>query len=172
MLRYARRLTSQVYTARAERKDYEYTPFSPENEPFALYLRGSNVHELLRGEAGLHRLTRGTTEDRRRELACVTVLPIPEPPPQEEPERLRKTLTRLLRTAPARDGDAFVRTHDEGKEHAVRDPRTGTRVSGVASVLKEGRIDEFLLANLRSRSRPPAKKPEKPRGLRTIEFAL
>ncbi len=109
MLRYARGLTSQVYTAWAKRKDYEYTPFSPENEPFALYLRGSNVHELLRGEAGLHRLTRGTAENHRRELTCLTVLPIPETPPQDNPERLRKTLTRLLRTAPARADAPFVR---------------------------------------------------------------
>lgn len=66
----------------------------------------------------------------------------------------------------------FARTYVEGSEHTARDTRTDTHATGAVSILEDGRIDEFLLANLRSLPSRPAKKPEKPRGLRTPGSAL
>jgi protein subunit release factor B len=153
-----------MYTAWAKRKGYEYGAFdtSPPSEgttkeappaSSALYLKGSNVYELLRGEAGLHKLSSGTAEDRRRELARVTVLPAQDVPVPDDPVKPHAALTDVVRgrveAHDENDASAFVRIYHEGRERFVRDPRTGVRLTDVSSVLEDGRIDEFLLAGLR-----------------------
>jgi hypothetical protein len=123
----------------------------------ALYLKGSNVYELLRGEAGLHKRSSGTAEDRRRELARVTVLPAQDVPVPDGPVHPQAVVTELVRgSADAydeHDTSAFVRIYHEGRERLVRDPRTGVRLTDVSSVLEDGQIDEFLLASLHWRRR-------------------
>jgi protein subunit release factor A len=158
----ARLLT--LYTSWAERKGYEYSAFDtsqpPEEiseeaspEPSAIYVKGSNVYELLRGEVGLHKLSSGTAEERRRELAHVTVLPVQDAAVPDDPAQLHAVLTHLVKGGADADADhenaAFVRIYHEGRERFVRDPRTGVRLTDVSSVLEDGRIDEFLLASLR-----------------------
>jgi protein subunit release factor B len=52
----------------------------------------------------------------------------------------------------AQDGaGTIVRVYDSARHRAVRDPRTGVRVKDPDRVLREGRIDAFLLAGLRQR---------------------
>ena len=46
---------------------------------------------------------------------------------------------------------SIVRVYDSSRHRAVRDPRTGVRVKDPDRVLREGRIDAFLLASLRQR---------------------
>lgn len=153
-----------MYTAWAKRKGYEYIAFDTSSPPeettkvaspasSALYLKGSNVYELLRGEAELHKLSSGTTEDWRRELVHVTVLPAQNVPLPDEPAQLPAVLTNLVRgsadTQDRHDTVAFVRIYHEGRERFVRGPRTGVRLTDGSSVLEDGRIDAFLLASLR-----------------------
>lgn len=47
------------------------------------------------------------------------------------------------------DPGAVVRIYQDGTRSGVRDPRTGVRVGNVGAVLRECRIDEFLLAAVR-----------------------
>jgi ATP-dependent Clp protease ATP-binding subunit ClpC len=152
-----------MYTAWAARKGYEYTVFDPSNSPEserrkhsavapALYVIGSNVYEFLRGEAGLHKLHSGPAEDRQRDLARVTVLPVTDIPEPDDPASLSAALARLAASAAPSDADesgAVARVYSQGRHRAVRDPRTGARVNDVGAVLQEGQIDAFLLAALR-----------------------
>jgi hypothetical protein len=124
----------------------------------ALYVRGSNVYEFLRGEAGLHKLLSGPAEDRQRDLARVTVLPASDVP-DDDPTRLYAALVRLALGADSGDleNDAVARVYNsQGRHRAVRDPRTGARVADVAAVLRDGQIDPFLLATLRQAARAVA----------------
>jgi len=152
-----------MYTAWAARKGYEYTVFDPIHSPEserrkhgtfmpALYVIGSNVYEFLRGEAGLHKLHSGPAEDRQRDLARVTVLPASGIPDLDDPPLLYAALAELAVSAAPADADdsgAVARVYSQGRHRAVRDPRTGTRVTDVSAVLHNGEIDAFLLAALR-----------------------
>jgi len=163
-----------MYTAWAARKGYEYTVIDPHGEGDrrgrdgrpassaapALYVRGSNVYEFLRGEAGLHKLLSGPAEDRQRDLARVTVLPATDMPDGDDPTALYAALVRLALSGASGDleTDAVARVYNsQGRHRAVRDPRTGARVPDVAAVLRDGQIDAFLLATLRQAAiAPPA----------------
>jgi len=155
-----------MYTAWAARKGYEYTVIDPHSEADrrgrdgrtaiattpALYVRGSNVYEFLRGEAGLHKLLSGPAEDRQRDLARVSVLPAADVPDGDDPTALYAALVRLALSGTSGDleTDAVARVYNsQGRHRAVRDPRTGARVADVAAVLRDGQIDAFLLATLR-----------------------
>jgi hypothetical protein len=167
-----------MYTAWAARKGYEYTVFDPANPPEgerrkhssmapALYVIGSNVYEFLRGEAGLHKLHSGPAEDRQRDLARVTVLPANDIPDLDDPAQLYAALARLaVSAAPAGadDSDGVARVYSQGRHRAVRDPRTGARVTDVGAVLHDGQIDAFLLATLRHYAALQANGRELPRG--------
>jgi hypothetical protein len=48
------------------------------------------------------------------------------------------------------DDAAIVRVYEEGRRTVVRDPRTNARSTALADVLREGRIDVFLLEALRA----------------------
>jgi protein subunit release factor B len=156
----------EMYAAWAARKGYEYELLDPAEPPdgadrrrpppapSALYVRGSNIYEFLRGEAGLHKLSSGAAEDRQRTLARVTVLRVLDPPPEDDPQQRHAALARLLgggAEGADRRGDraAVVRTYSQGRHRFVRDARTGVRLTDVTAVLQEGQIDAFLLASLR-----------------------
>jgi hypothetical protein len=133
----------------------------------ALYVIGSNVYEFLRGEAGLHKLHSGPAEDRQRDLARVTVLPATDISDLDDPARLYAALARLAMSAAPADADdsgAVARVYSQGRHRAVRDPRTGVRVTDVNAVLHDGQIDAFLLAALRQSAAQHAAAPELPRG--------
>ena len=167
-----------MYTAWATRKGYEYTVFDPVSLPEserrkhgsivpALYVIGSNVYEFLRGESGLHKLHSGPAEDRQRDLARVTVLPVSNIPDLDDPARLYAALAQLAVSAAPSDADdssAVARVYSQGRHRAVRDPRTGTRVTDVSAVLHDGQIDAFLLAALRHYAALQANGRELPRG--------
>lgn len=153
----------QMYTAWARRKGYEYHAFDPladgsaaqDAQPGAVFLKGSNVYEFLRVEAGLHKLNESARDERRRILARVTVLPIPENVAadvtdfvQLEPE-LRQLLATSVDGGDGRGGQAVVRMYYQGRQRYVRDPRTGVRLNDLQAVLRDGEIDAFLLASLR-----------------------
>jgi ATP-dependent Clp protease ATP-binding subunit ClpA/protein subunit release factor B len=151
-----------MYTAWAARKGYEYAVFDTADQPErerhkhssiapALYVIGSNVYEFLRGEAGLHKLHSGPAEDRQRDLARVTVLPASHMPDLDDRVRLYDALAQLALSAAPADADdgAVARVYSQGRHRAVRDPRTGMRVTDVSAVLQDGQIDAFLLAALR-----------------------
>ncbi len=55
------------------------------------------------------------------------------------------------------DGEpgSVVRVYEDGKRRGVRDPRTGVRQSHLIAVLREGKIDAFLLGNLRAERLAP-----------------
>jgi hypothetical protein len=158
-----------MYTAWAKRKGYEYTVLDPSDTPDggrrhtafmpAIYVKGSNVFEFLRGEAGLHKLISGPSEDRQRDLARVTVLPADDLP-DDDPALFYAALMRVSSAnevgasdppagADPSDDAAVARIYSQGRHRAVRDPRTGTRVNDVNAVLHDGQLDAFLLATLR-----------------------
>jgi ATP-dependent Clp protease ATP-binding subunit ClpA len=159
-----------MYSAWATRKGYEYSVLDPADLPEgdrrkhgsgtpALYLKGSNVYEFLRGEAGLHKLLSGPAEDRQRDLARVTVLAADDLPDGDNPLELYAALASLaLSSEVSDDGEngAVARVYSQGRHRAVRDPRTGARVTDVNAVLHDGQIDEFLLAALRQHAAGPA----------------
>jgi protein subunit release factor A len=162
-----------MYTAWAARKGYEYSALdptrpsdgdrrrTPPSSSSALYVKGSNVYEFLRGEAGLHKLISGPAEDRQRDLARVTVLLAPDIPAADDPAQLQAALAHLAASgaemADGDDGGAVVRVYSQGRHRAVRDPRTGVRQTDVNAVLQDGQIDAFLLATLRQAATAPAK---------------
>jgi hypothetical protein len=160
-----------MYTAWAARKGYEYTVLEPDaRSPAserrrhtpgslspALYVKGSNVYEFLRGEAGLHKLISGPAEDRQRDLARVVVLLATDMPGGDDPTKLYAALTRLTLGGAADDENgAIARVYSQGRHRAVRDPRTGARLTDVSAVLHDGQIDAFLLATLRQSAAPTA----------------
>ena len=162
-----------MYAAWAARKGYEYTVLDPahlaESERRrhsavapALFVVGSNVYEFLRGEAGLHKLHSGPSEDRQRDLARVIVLPATGIPDLDDPSQLYAAMMHLAAGAAPEDADesgAVARVYSQGRHRAVRDPRTGVRVNDVVAVLHNGEIDAFLLATLRQAAAqlsPPA----------------
>lgn len=168
-----------MYTAWAARKGYEFTVVDPAARSHegdhrrhpagtpALYVRGSNVYEFLRGEAGLHKLLSGPAEDRQRDLARVSVLPADGLPDADDSVALQAALAKLALSAASGDieTDAVARVYNsQGRHRAVRDPRTGARVPDVAAVLRDGQIDAFLLATLRqaATAQAPARAVETP----------
>ncbi|MFN8501510.1 AAA family ATPase [Kouleothrix sp.] len=148
-----------MYSAWAAHKGHEYTILAPEGAgarprgTATLYVRGSNVYEFLRGEAGLHKLLSGPAEDRQRDLARVTVLPA-QGVPDDDPAELYGALAQLALAGDTADDDgALARIYtSSGRHRSVRDPRTGARVADVGAVLQGGQIDAFLLASLRARA--------------------
>lgn len=154
-----------MYAAWADRKAYQWVPLPHRStadgasaeasrlpQPQGLFIQGSGVVQFLRAEAGLHKMNTGSAEDRRRLLARVSVHAAPELPDAEQPEEISRLATRLLTEATVEKDGAVVRIYQEGRHRYVRDPRTGTRLTHVDAVLKEGRIDPFLLANLQQAS--------------------
>jgi ATP-dependent Clp protease ATP-binding subunit ClpC len=114
-----------MYVAWAARSGREPGVVETDAGP-ALEFEGTGAAALLAGEAGLHRLD-GAGE---RLLARVAV----------EIEGVGP---------PADPAGAVVRTYRRDARAAVRDPRTGVRCADVASVLRDGAIEPFLLAALR-----------------------
>ena len=104
----------------------------------ALRIEGLSTHELLRGEAGIHRRVR---PQQAAELARVTV--------GDEGDD-------------GDDGGLVVRVYEEGRRRVVRDPRTRTRTADLDAVLREGRIDAFLLAMLKLRASEATPRPAEP----------
>ena len=161
-----------MYAAWAERKGYEYTLIEPAAEqragraapaplppPGALVVKGSNVATILRGEAGLHRRSLGGGEERTRTVVRVAVLPVPENTAGTAADGLRATPAGLSASPTdgigASDDAAIVRLYTIGRQQSVRDPRTGARATNVAAVLRNGEIDDFLLAWLRQAAAQP-----------------
>jgi ATP-dependent Clp protease ATP-binding subunit ClpC len=120
-----------MYAAWAERtgRDVREQEDPPSN---SLVVEGLSSFDLLAGENGLHRRV---LSDRQVLLARVTVTSA-NGDNGHAPE-------------PADDPGTIVRIYEEGRRRSVRDPRTGTRVGNLDAVLREGRIDAFLLAYLR-----------------------
>jgi ATP-dependent Clp protease ATP-binding subunit ClpC len=103
-----------------------------DGDGLAARIDGPSTADLLAGEAGLHRRIH---TDRSVALARVVVAADGDEAPREEEP----------------DSGTVVRVYEEGRRRVVRDPRTGARETHVAAVLRDGRIDAFLLAWLRAR---------------------
>ena len=116
----------EMYAAWAERTGREAS--ERDGSGNAIRIEGLSTFDLLQGEAGLHRRS---TAGREPELARVIV------------------------AADGADDEAdgepgsVVRVYEDGKRRGVRDPRSGVRQSHLIAVLREGKIDAFLLGNLR-----------------------
>jgi ATP-dependent Clp protease ATP-binding subunit ClpC len=111
-----------------------------DQRPHALHVSGPASHQLLLGEAGLHR------RDRSGQPSALVRVSIRRPDQED------------ARQAEDEDG-LVVRVYATGRRQAVHDPRTRARHGNVEAVLQDGRIDEFILAHLRSRDRPDATTP-------------
>ncbi|MDP1849483.1 MAG: AAA family ATPase [Solirubrobacteraceae bacterium] len=116
-----------MYGTWAQRTGREAT--RPAGATGTLVVSGPASYALLTTEAGLHRRD---GPDRGRRLVRVSVSLPGEPHAADGP-----------------DPGAVVRIYQDGTRSGVRDPRTGVRVGNVGAVLREGRIDEFLLAAVR-----------------------
>jgi ATP-dependent Clp protease ATP-binding subunit ClpA len=125
---WARQLLA-MYAAWAERTGRDAV--SDVDEALSVTIDGPATLALLAGEAGLHR---HVLPDGTEQLARVTVVDPAET--ADAPEA----------------GGTVARVYEEGKRRVVRDPRTGARLSHVASVLEKGHIDVFLIAALRDRA--------------------
>jgi len=109
-----------MYRAWAERTGRDVAV--PANGGAALIeIRGPATLELLAVEAGVHRRR---LADRHELDARVSIN--------------------------GADDAAVVRVYEEGRRTVVRDPRTNARSTALADVLREGRIDVFLLEALRA----------------------
>jgi ATP-dependent Clp protease ATP-binding subunit ClpA len=119
----------EMYCSWAKRTARDITPLP--DRRFAARIEGLATFDLLRGENGLHRRIHA---DHRVLLARVTVTP-------PDTEALRDGVFPIA---------SVVRIYEEGKRQLVRDPRTGAKETKVDAVLREGKIDPFLLAWLRA----------------------
>jgi ATP-dependent Clp protease ATP-binding subunit ClpC len=93
---------------------------------YALSVGGLSARDLLRNERGLHRHIHGENV----------------------------FLARVIIEPAGSDGEStgrpeVVRVYSEGRQQFVRDPRSGIRVGDVGSVLRQGRIEEFLIGGVR-----------------------
>jgi ATP-dependent Clp protease ATP-binding subunit ClpC len=145
-----------MYEAWAERKGFQWEPLpsatrkTDPDQAAAICVQGGGVYQFLRGEAGLHKLTTGSADSRRRLLSRVTVVPLRELPASGA---ALNPHAQDGDSASGDDGREVARVYQVGKHRFVRDPRTGVRITHVDAVLKEGQIDAFLLAHLRSNPR-------------------
>ena len=125
----------EMYAAWATRTGREVErvePGEPGDSP-AVRISGLASHELLAAESGLHRRL---SRDGRTLVARLTVTPAAGPAAVAE------------ETGAGGQGIAtVVRVYDDGKRQ-VRDPRTGVQVRDPEAVLREGRVDAFLLGSL------------------------
>jgi ATP-dependent Clp protease ATP-binding subunit ClpA len=117
-----------MYCSWAERTGRQISPV--DGRAHAVRIEGLATLELLQGEAGLHRRIHA---DRDVFLARVTVSPLAEDGVAERPI----------------DSGQVVRVYEEGRRQIVRDPRTATKDTRLSAVLRDGKIDAFLLAWLR-----------------------
>jgi ATP-dependent Clp protease ATP-binding subunit ClpC len=92
----------------------------------AVTIAGLSSRDLLECESGMHRWV---PAEGRPLLARVAVA---EPDDEAAPDISPPTVVRIY----------------EERRHQVRDPRTGIRVRDQAAVLREGRIDAFLIAGI------------------------
>ncbi|MBA3947183.1 MAG: AAA family ATPase [Herpetosiphonaceae bacterium] len=160
-----------MYGAWAQHKGYEHTLWNPLEEiehkdgkranqllPTAvLWIKGHNVFEFLRGEAGLHKLNNLTADDRQRILARINTLAVTAPHAPANGEELHRMLSALpisSSTEQGNDQDALVRVYNQGRHRFVRDPRTNLRLTDLSAILDGGQIDPFLLATLRAGEQP------------------
>jgi hypothetical protein len=104
-----------------------------------LTISGLSSYELLASEAGLHRRL---VPDGGSPLARVSV----------GREGVGGAADRSADEESEDGPGTIVRVYDGSRHRAVRDPRTGVRVKDPDRVLREGRIDAFILASLRRRS--------------------
>lgn len=117
-----------LYCAWAERTGR--TVDRTEGRPYSARIEGLSTLALLQGESGLHRRIQA---DRAVFLARVSVLPLDGDGSAER----------------SIDSGQIVRVYEEGRRQIVRDPRTATKETKLSAVLREGKIDAFLLAWLR-----------------------
>jgi len=114
----------EMYVAWAERTGREASTPHESDGGIDVRIDGRSSRELLEPEGGLHRLV---------------------------PRKGDALMARVVVTAlgeerrPAAEVPVLVRVYEESRRQ-VRDPRTGTYVKDPAKVLREGRIDPFLIA--------------------------
>ncbi len=127
---------------------YEHT------DEIALWLEGSNVFGFLKGERGLHRLLGADTAN-SEEIARVQVFALPDGTRVDrwlaDYQRMKTEIADGDRPQPAQEKLSVIRLYslDRGEKY-VRDQRTGLRLSQVKDVMQKGRIDEFILAYLKT----------------------
>jgi ATP-dependent Clp protease ATP-binding subunit ClpA/protein subunit release factor A len=122
-------------------------------EEIALWFEGSNVFGFLKGERGLHRLLTGDTGG--EELARAQVFALPDCTDVKkwlaDYQRIKTDITEGRQPPPAQEKHSVIRVYSlDRAEKFVRDQRTSVRMTGVKDVMRRGKIDEFILAFLKS----------------------
>ncbi|MBN1966001.1 MAG: AAA family ATPase [Anaerolineae bacterium] len=119
----------------------------------AIFAQGANVFGFLKGERGIHKLLGKdvTGEDHAR----VQVFAIPDGTDVKEwladYQRIKTDIAEGRQSQPPQEKHYVIRVYslDRG-EKFVRDQRTGLRQTNIKDVMQRGKIDEFILAFLRS----------------------
>lgn len=130
-----------------------YARYEPVDE-IAVGFEGSNVFGFLKGERGLHRLM-GEAGGVGEELARVQVFALPDGTDVkkwlEDYQRIKCEIVEGQRPAPPQEKHLVIRNYSlDRSEKFVRDQRTGVRLTAIKDVMQRGRIDEFILAYLKS----------------------
>ena len=120
-----------MYRAWAERSGREVIG-RPESR-HALIIKGPASAALLAGEVGLHRRIIGVDSEHLARVMIETANGSDAGAPRKEAHRA-----------------SVVRIYDVPKR-SVRDPRTGVQVRDPSSVLREGKIDAFIIASLNAK---------------------
>jgi ATP-dependent Clp protease ATP-binding subunit ClpA len=123
----------KMYSAWAERSGREVL-----REPeagYSLIIKGPASAALLAGEAGLHRRIVGVDSEHLARVMVATVNGSSGATTRRHGGR-RATVVRIYNLP----------------KRLVRDPRTGVQVKDPAAVLREGKIDAFIVATLNSKS--------------------
>ncbi len=125
-----------------------------QTDEIALWYEGSNVFGFLKGERGLHRLL-GDPTGVGDELARVQVFALPDGTDVKkwlaDYQRIKTEIAEGERPQPPQEKHSVIRVYslDRG-EKFVRDQRTNVRLSAIKDVMQKGKIDEFILAYLKS----------------------
>jgi ATP-dependent Clp protease ATP-binding subunit ClpA len=129
-----------------------YTRYEHTDE-IALWFEGSNVFGFLKGERGLHRLL--TNDTGGEEMTRVQVFAIPDGTNVRnwlvDYQRIKTDIAEGRQPQPPVEKHSVIRVYSlDRSEKFVRDQRTGVRLTAVKDVMQRGKIDELILAYLKS----------------------
>ena len=126
---------------------YEHT------DEIALALEGSNVFGFLKGERGLHRLL--TNDSGGEEMTRVQVFAIPDGTNVRnwlaDYQRIRTDISEGRQPHPPAEKHSVIRVYSlDRAEKFIRDQRTSVRLTQIKDIMQRGKIDDFILAYLKS----------------------
>lgn len=132
---------------------YEHT------DEIAIWYEGSNIFGFLKGERGLHKLL-AVDAGGAEVVARVQVFALPDGTDVKkwlaDYQRIKTDIAEGRQPQPPQEKHLVIRAYSLDKsDRFVRDLRTNVRLTNIKDVMERGRIDELILAFLRSEEGAP-----------------